>query len=101
MSDDPNFWASLGIRLPDLIGGTAGGTAAAVAFKRSGVTSIISSVLVGALTASYMTAWVTQYLGTFAGGVSFVVGLGSMAICQGLGAMITKWLPTITKDGNP
>lgn len=93
MSDDPNIWSLIGINVRDLIAGTAGGTAAALAFKRAGAGAAVASVVVGALTASYMTAWMVKYIGDFAGGAAFVVGLCSMAICQSLMSVVSKYLP--------
>lgn len=91
---DPSVLAQLGLHLPDLVGGAAGGTVAgAIVFKRGDPIAFLGYVLVGSLTAGYLTNWLTAYVGNFAGGVSFVVGLGSMGICKSLQTFVVWKLP--------
>lgn len=90
MTNDPGFFVSVGIKLPDLIAGFAGGVVNALALKRADPKSIIGSVIVGGLTANYLSEFFQHYFGTSASTSGFLVGLGGMALCQGLIAGMSK-----------
>ena len=98
MDDPTTIWTLLGIKLTNLTGGTAGGIAAAIIFNKSGVFSILGTVTLGALTSAYMSDWCSQYFGNFGGGISFVVGLCAMAICQQIMSVAKKWSFQNSKD---
>jgi hypothetical protein len=93
MSDDPGFFVQFGINTRDLIAGFAGGAVNSLIFKRSDPTSIISSMVVGACTSNYLSEPIGHYLGTGAGPSGFIVGLASMAICQGIVEAAKTWRP--------
>lgn len=84
----------LGIRLPDLLAGFCGGIVSALAMRQTTMPQIMTSVIVGGLTANFLGVPAATYVG-FAntGAPSFIVGLGGMAICQGLIEAIKKWRP--------
>jgi hypothetical protein len=99
MADDPGFWVALGIKMPDLIAGFAGGVVNAIALRRSDPWSIIGSVVVGGLTANYLSESFAHYLGTGQGTSGFLVGVGGMAICQGIIASAARWSPFGSSGG--
>ena len=94
MSDEPSILLQLGIRMPDLIAGFLGGVTNAFVFRKSDPFSIVGSMVVGALTANYLGEMAMKYTGTSGGAASFIVGVGGMAICQGIVEMIRKWRPS-------
>lgn len=97
MQDDPGFFVSIGVKMPDLIAGFAGGVVNAFVFKRSDPASIVGSMIVGALTANYLSdsfaAFLNRFVGTSAGAAAFIVGLAGMAICQGIVEAAKNWRP--------
>lgn len=93
MADDPGFWLTLGLKMPDLVAGFAGGVVNAFVFKRANPVAIIGSMIVGALTANYLSDIVGKYLGTSGGASAFIVGLAGMAICQGIVEAAKAWRP--------
>jgi len=97
MSDDPGFFLSLGIKMPDLVAGFAGGVVNAFVFRRSDPVSIIGSMIVGSLTANYLSEPIGHYIGTGAGASAFIVGLAGMAICQGIVEAAKSWRPFTPK----
>jgi uncharacterized membrane protein YeaQ/YmgE (transglycosylase-associated protein family) len=94
------FWAWIGIKVPDLIAGLAGGIVNAFVFKKSNPMAIIGSIIVGALTANYLSEPATQYTGTSPGASAFIVGLCGMAICQVIAELVSKWRPSSPKGDN-
>lgn len=85
----------LGLRLPDLIAGFCGGIVSALAMRQTSILQIFTSVIVGGLTANYLGVPAATYVGFGnTGAPSFIVGLGGMAICQGLIEAIKKWRPS-------
>ena len=102
MADDPGFFLSLGVKMPDLVAGFAGGVVNAFIFKRADPVSIVGSMIVGALTANYLSESVGHYLGTSGGAAAFIVGLAGMAICQGIVEAAKSWKPFQGKtNGTP
>ena len=93
MSDDPGILAQIGVNLHDIVAGFAGGTLNSIIFKRSDPVSIISSMVAGALTANYLSEPIGHYIGTGTGPSGFIVGLTSMAICQGIVEAARSWRP--------
>lgn len=93
MADEPSILLQLGIKMPDLIAGFLGGVTNAFVFRKSDPFSIISSMVVGAVTANYLGDVAMKYTGMSGGASSFIVGVGGMAICQGIVEMIRKWRP--------
>lgn len=93
MSDDPGFLAQLGIDTRAIIAGFGGGAVNSLIFKRSDPASVISSMVVGALTSNYLSEPIGHYLGTAPGPSGFIVGLASMAICQGIVEAAKSWRP--------
>lgn len=93
MADDPGFWLTLGLKMPDLVAGFAGGVVNAFVFKRANPVAIVGSMIVGALTANYLSDIVGKYLGTSGGASAFIVGLAGMAICQGIVEAAKAWRP--------
>lgn len=81
----------LGLRLPDLVAGFAGGVASSFVMKQSDPRAIVASVVVGTLTAGYLGEPATRMFGTAGYAASFIVGLGAMAICQGLIAAVRRY----------
>lgn len=97
MADGGDFWAQLGLNLPDLIAGFCGGVVNAIVVKRSEPWAIIGSVVVGALTANYISPLIGHYTGTQGGVAGFVTGLAGMALCQGIVTAAKEWRPFQTK----
>ena len=81
----------LGIKTQDLVAGVAGGVVNAFVFQRSNPLAIVGSVIVGALTAAYLTEPAGKLTGTTGGATAFIVGLGAMAICQGIVGQAARW----------
>jgi hypothetical protein len=98
MSTENDFYAWLGIHVPDLIAGLSGGIVNSFVVRRSDPWSIIGSVVVGALTANYLSGLVGQYTGTSGGAAAFIVGLAGMAICQGVISAAKSWKPSFSKE---
>lgn len=95
-----DFLLDLGIKTQDLVAGLAGGVVNAFVFQRSNPVAIVGSVVVGALTASYLTEPAAKITGTTGGATAFIVGLGAMAICQGIISQIAKRSAVSQKGGN-
>ena len=93
MAEDPGFWLTLGLKMPDLVAGFAGGVVNAFVFKRANPVAIVGSMIVGSLTANYLSETVGHYLGTSGGASAFIVGLAGMAICQGIVEAAKSWRP--------
>lgn len=87
----------LGVKTQDLVAGLAGGVVNAFVFKRGTPIAIVGSVVVGALTAAYLTEPAARLTGTTGGATAFIVGLGAMAICQGILSRVGKWNPAGSK----
>lgn len=98
MTEDWMVW--LGIKVPDLVAGFAGGVVNAIAFKRSDFVSISGSVIVGAFTANYLGEIVTRQFGTSPAVGAFLVGLGGMALVQGLISAMKNWRPGVLNGGS-
>lgn len=98
---DPDLFVAIGIKSQDLVAGLAGGVVNAFVFQRSNPVAIVGSVIVGALTAAYLTEPAGRITGTTGGATAFIVGLGAMAICQGIVGAITKWRPAAIPKGGP
>jgi hypothetical protein len=90
-----DFLADYGIHLNNAIAGFCGGVVNAVVFKRSDRLSIAGSIVVGTLTAAYLGEPVAQHIPVQGSAAGFIVGLGGMAICQGLLDGIKKWRRSI------
>lgn len=91
-----DFLLWLGIKVPDLLAGFFGGVVHAFVFQRSKPAEAVASVVVGALTANYISESAQYYFKGLAlngGGVSFVVGLTAMAICQGIMSAVRSRIP--------
>jgi hypothetical protein len=89
-----------GIQVNDVLAGFAGGVVNAFVFRRSDPFSIIGSMVVGALTANYLASTAVKVIGTSPGATAFIVGLGGMAICQGIINAIKNYkFKTPTGDG--
>lgn len=86
-----DYLIEFGVKTQDLVAGLAGGVVNAFVFQRSNPVAIVGSVIVGALTAAYLTEPAAKLTGTTGGATAFIVGLGAMAICQGIVANIAKW----------
>jgi hypothetical protein len=93
MSDDPGLLIWLNLKLPDMVAGFAGGVVSAIALKRSDPWSIIGSVVVGGFMSNYLSETFSHYVGTTQGTSGFLLGLGGMALAQGLIAGVAKWTP--------
>lgn len=90
----PNdFFSTIGFHVQDLIAGFAGGAVNAFVFKRSKPWAIIGSVMVGGFTANYLSNPIATFLGTSNNASAFIVGLGGMAICQGIIESASSWTP--------
>jgi uncharacterized membrane protein YeaQ/YmgE (transglycosylase-associated protein family) len=103
MADDPGFLILVGVKLPDLVAGFFGGLVNAFVMKRSDPWSIVGSMVVGSLTANYLSEPIGRYLGTGIGTTGFIVGIGGMAICQGIVEASRTWRPfggTSNKGGS-
>lgn len=74
----------LDVSLRDLLGGFAGGVVNALVFTRTSPWTAVGSMVVGALTAAYLTDIAVHVTGISPKPASFIVGLGGMAICQGI-----------------
>ena len=90
---DPGILIQLGVKIPDLVAGFAGGVVTAFALKQSEPFAVIGSMVVGALTANYLSDPFSHYLGTGPGTSGFIVGVGGMAIIQGIIAAAKTWTP--------
>lgn len=89
MSDD--FFSLIGINFKDLVAGFMGGVSNVVVLRKTKFLPIVGSIIVGGLTANYLGGTVAQLFGTSSGFSSFVVGLGGMAICQGIIESAGSW----------
>lgn len=92
-SEDPGFLAEIGLRVPDLVAGFMGGVVNALIFRKSDPWSFVASVVVGGLASNYLSSPVGHYIGTTAPTTGFVVGLGGMALCQGIVEAAKSWRP--------
>lgn len=81
---DWNIFAAIDVSIRDLLGGFAGGVVNALVFTRTSPWTAIGSMIVGALTAAYLTDAAVTITGISPKPASFIVGLGGMAICQGI-----------------
>lgn len=87
-------WSMLGaidVSVRDLLGGFAGGVVNAFVFTRTSPGTAVGSMVVGALTAAYLTDAAVALTGVSQKPASFIVGLGGMAICQGIVAAIRNY----------
>lgn len=100
MSDPAGLLSWLGVNVPDLFAGFAGGVVNAFVFKRADPMSILGSVVVGACTANFLSGPIGHYIGVSGGASAFVVGLGGMAICQGIVEAAKSWRPFSNRGGN-
>lgn len=96
---DWNILATLDVSIRDLLGGFAGGVVNALVFTRTSPWTAVGSMVVGALTAAYLTDAAVAITGVSPKPASFIVGLGGMAICQGIIEAIRnyKFGHTLTK----
>lgn len=86
----------LGINPPNLIAGFLGGVVNALYFRQVGALGFITSTIAGAVMANYTGEWVARSLagiGVNQGTAAFLVGLGGMAVAQGLIEMMKQWRP--------
>jgi ABC-type xylose transport system permease subunit len=81
---DWNIFAAIDVSIRDLLGGFAGGVVNALVFTRTSPWTAVGSMIVGALTAAYLTDAAVAMTGISQKPASFIVGLGGMAICQGI-----------------
>lgn len=79
-----DWMSALDVSLRDLLGGFAGGVVNAFVFTRTSPWTAVGSMVVGALTAAYLTDVAVHVTGVSQKPASFIVGLGGMAICQGI-----------------
>ena len=94
---------SLGVSLPDMVAGFAGGVVSTFVLRKVNAYEVTGSVIVGALTASYLSVPIRHMTGIDGGGVSFVLGLTGMAVCQGLFEAAKRWrvnIPGIEDKGD-
>lgn len=94
----PDFLATIGIRIPDLVAGFAGGVVNALFFQRGRPLDAVASLIGGAITANYMTASVSHIAGIDMGVSGFVVGVTAMRICQGLFNIVQNRMGKIGKS---
>jgi predicted MFS family arabinose efflux permease len=97
---DPGLLIKIGVKAPELFAGFCGGSVTALALRDRDPISIISSMVVGALVANYLSVPFGHYLGLEQGTAGFVVGVGGMAIIQGILAASKKWSPFNQGSGN-
>lgn len=86
----------LGIRPADLVAGFLGGVVNALYFRQAGAWGFVASTIAGAVMANYVGEIVARSLsgiGVTQGAASFLVGLGGMALAQGLIEMMKQWRP--------
>lgn len=88
---DSSMLSDLGLNLRDLLGGFAGGVVNALVFTRTSPWTAVGSMLIGALTANYLSDAAVAMLGLSPKPASFIVGLGGMAICQGIVGAIKNY----------
>ena len=81
---DWSMLSTLDVSIRDLLGGFAGGVVNALVFTRTSPWTAVGSMIVGALTAAYLTDAAVALTGFSQKPASFTVGLGGMAICQGI-----------------
>ena len=81
---DWSMLSAIDVSVRDLLGGFAGGVVNALVFTRTSPWTAVGSMVVGALTAAYLTDAAVAITGIGQKPASFIVGLGGMAICQGL-----------------
>ena len=93
----------LGLNAGRLIAGFSGGVVAAFVLRLRVPSEVVGSVVAGTLTANFLGPAATYYIPTWAqGGTNFIVGLGAMAICQGVIAMIKMRLrKSLDEEGSP
>lgn len=88
---DSSLLSDLGLNLRDLLGGFAGGVVNAMVFTRTSPWTAVGSMVIGALTANYLTDAAVSMIGLSPKPASFIVGLGGMAICQGIVGAIRNY----------
>lgn len=96
---DPELFVHLGMNVKNMVAGFAGGVVVAFAMKQSEPLAVIGSMVVGALTANYLSDPFSHYLGTGQGTTGFLVGVGGMAIVQGIISAARTWTPFNGKGG--
>jgi hypothetical protein len=98
MIDD--WFNQIGVHVADVFAGFCGGLVNALVLKTSQPWAIVASVIVGGITANYMSQPIAHYIGTSQGTSAFMVGLGGMAICQGLMKAAESWRPFNVKGSS-
>lgn len=88
---DSGILTELGIKMSDVVAGLAGGIVNAFAFRKTDPLSMITSIVIGTLTATFLADYPARWFGTSGNATAFIVGLGGMAICQGIVAGIKKF----------
>lgn len=85
----------LHIHARDLLAGFAGGLVNALVFGRGNIYAIISSMVVGALVANYTAEYGFKLTGVSVPTCAFIIGIGGMAIVQGIVSMFQGWRPKL------
>lgn len=86
------WWRDIFIEPSSLIAGFCGGLVKAlISTGTPEPWQVVSSVIIGALTANYLSPILAGQIGTKGGATPFLVGLGSMWICQSALMYFRKW----------
>jgi len=96
-----DFLISLGISVKLAVAGFAGGVVHAFVFVRTSPMAVAGSVVVGIFTSNYLAAPASRLIGVDPLPAAFIVGLGGMAICQGLVAAAQSWRPNSGGQNGP
>lgn len=91
--ENPQFLTDVGINLKMAIAGFWGGVCHAFVFKQSDPWTAAGSIVVGLFTSNYLGPVAIHYVADWVGelGGGFIVGLASMAVCQGIVAGVKGW----------
>lgn len=92
--------SELGVQFPQLIAGLFGGLISLSVVKAKSKAHAAFLVLTGSIVAAYMTPAIAEYFKLsieFQNGLSFLLGLGSMAIIKGMMTIMDIVIIKVTK----
>lgn len=96
---------ALGLKVPNMLAGAAGGAVNSLYITRVGPLAMVGSIISGALTANYLADMAAGYISHVVEvnelGSAFLVGLGGMAVTQGIVSAIARMIEGIgSKKGD-
>ena len=88
------FLNLIGVKAPDIFAGFAGGVVRVALFGawRSDPWGALGGVIAGTFSGMYLGPILPGYVGLVPnGGLTFIIGLAAMEVCQRLITLVTKW----------